>query len=328
MQRGIGNRDTAHKDRLQTRNRRDHTRAADLKLDALHTRHFFLRGEFMSNGKARRTGHIAKNTLRSQGVDLVDHTVNFKGQTGTTLLGFTIEIQQTLHALHDFTVAAQRHAQAFQPVHHARLGITRQRIARRLGKQGILRLICGRHRTDLTPTIGKKTQRPFGCNPGVQLTQTTCGRITRIHKYFLATLGLVLVQALKVRPVHQNLASHFQHGGQLCRIATQAQRNGFDGADIAGDVLARGAITTRRCLYQQTLLITQADRQAVKLVFSQIIDPAIQAHYPGFDQSIGDTLVESLHFLVIKGIAQGQHGNSVLNRVKAVQRRCTHALRG
>jgi hypothetical protein len=51
---------------------------------------------------------------------------------------------------------------------------------------------------DITPSIRKKTQGPLRRNPGIKLSQTTRGRIARIHKYFFVPFRLRFVQALKI----------------------------------------------------------------------------------------------------------------------------------
>jgi hypothetical protein len=76
VQRGVGDRDAAHKHGRKPRHRRDLARAAHLHIDAIDARGHFLRRVFVRYGPARLAGLEAQVTLQLQRVDLVNHAVD------------------------------------------------------------------------------------------------------------------------------------------------------------------------------------------------------------------------------------------------------------
>jgi hypothetical protein len=66
---------------------------------------------------------------------------------------------------------------------------------------------------DGTNPVGKKTQGPLRGDCRIELTQATGRSVARIDKFPLAQFQLALIQALKIRPEHQNFTTNLKHLG-------------------------------------------------------------------------------------------------------------------
>ena len=82
MQGGIAHRDAADEHRRQPRHRRHGAGAADLELDRLDHRQFFLRRKLVRNRPARCARDETKRLLVSDTVDLEHHAVDVIGERG------------------------------------------------------------------------------------------------------------------------------------------------------------------------------------------------------------------------------------------------------
>ena len=125
---------------------------------------------------------------------------------------------------------------------------------------------------------------------------------------------------LKIRTLHQHFTAHFQDFGQI--LTQQPQRNRAYGAHIRGHILARFTIATGRCLHQNTLLITQINRQPIEFDFHRIFN-GYTVRNP---QTIAHPCIKGLHFARAKGIGQRQHRHGMTNFVKLRQRRTADTL--
>ena len=81
MQRRVADRGAAHEHRLQLGHRRQLAGAADLDLDAQHSRHLLLRRVLVRHCPTRLARLEAEASLQRAVVDLVDHAVDVERQT-------------------------------------------------------------------------------------------------------------------------------------------------------------------------------------------------------------------------------------------------------
>ena len=122
---------------------------------------------------------------------------------------------------------------------------------------------------DRTNAVGEEFQRPAGGDRRIQLTDAASRSIAWIDQRLVAARGGSGVVSFQVVAAHVHLAAHFQ---QRWRLATQAQRDLAQRAQVLRNVLAGGAVATRRTAHQQAVLVAQADRQAIELQFGGIFD--------------------------------------------------------
>ena len=94
VQRGVGDRHPAHKHRRQPRHGGEFAGAPHLHVDTQHGGDLLLRGVFVGHGPARLTRDEAKLVLLRQAVDLVDHTVDVKGQLVPRCTDFSVKRYQ------------------------------------------------------------------------------------------------------------------------------------------------------------------------------------------------------------------------------------------
>ena len=316
MQRGVGDRDTAHKHRSQLGHGREFARAAYLHVNGQHGGHLFLRRVFVGHGPARLTGHKAQAGLQHQVVDLVNHAVDVIGQGVTLGRDALVKSHEACRALHTRRLLGHRKAPGLELHQHVVMA-------------GPLRATFGGW-GDVAQPVGKKAQGALGGNARIELAHRASGGIAGVDKGLLAlgacsdALALALIQRLKVIPAHIDLAAHFQHSG---RIGRQTQRDLANGADVGGDLFARFAVTPGGGLHQHTALVAQAHGQAVKFQFAHIGHGRVGIAQA---QLFADAGVKSLGpagFGVGFG-ADAEHGHAVRDLRKSVQHRPAHPLGG
>ncbi len=124
-----------------------------------------------------------------------------------------------------------------------------------------LELGSGEGLADLAPGVGEELERTRGGDARVELAQRAGGEVARIGEGRLAGLGLAGVERAKIGVAHIDLSARLEDFGR----AGQAVRDGVDGADIGGDVLALVAVAPRRRLDELAVLVAQAAREPVDL---------------------------------------------------------------
>jgi len=107
----------------------------------------------------------------------------------------------------------------------------------------------------------------------VQLAQTACCCITRIHKGFLPRSDLTLIERFKVFAVHDHFATHFEN---LWVVAFKTQRNRLNGLHVSRDIFPLSAIATRCATYENPLFVAQIHRKSVKLQFAIVFHGGIR----------------------------------------------------
>ena len=251
MQGRIGHRDAADKHRLKPRNRRDSPGASDLHLNGFDYGQLFLGRELVRHRPARLPGAKAQLPLPVQPVDLVHHAINVEGKRIAFGGNRVVKGDQARRSLRHPPLAADRQAESGQGVQQPTLG---------RGQFPAL---------NFAQTISEKGERPFGRLGRIELANAARRAVAGIDQRRQSGGALPGVVAFKVGMAHVRLAAHFQH---FRRGALQAQRHGLDGSHILRHVFAGLAITSGRGLGQPPALITQANRQTIKLEFAAVFD--------------------------------------------------------
>ena len=132
---------------------------------------------------------------------------------------------------------------------------------------------------------------------------------------------LAVVEGLELVAAHINLGAHFENVG--C-IGGKGGGNIGNGAEIGGDVLAGGAVTSRRPLHEGAFLVAQGDREAIDLRLAH------QFHGFAFieSQKTPDALDEGGDVGFVEGVVEREHGFGMGDLGEAGGRFGAHALRG
>jgi hypothetical protein len=132
---------------------------------------------------------------------------------------------------------------------------------------------------DAADAVDDGVQGAGGGDPGVLLPQRAGRRVARVGEGGLARVQQRLVQLGERRDRHEHLAAHLQDG----RVAGpgQASRDGGDGPDVRGDVLARPPVAPGGRLDQRAVPVHQVDGQPVDLQLAQVRADRGLARQPG-----------------------------------------------
>ena len=150
--------------------------------------------------------------------------------------------------------------------------------------------------------VGKECQRPRRRDAGVELAQRTRRRVAWIGEFLFSMRALPAVELLEIGFQHQHFAPHLEPRGWM--RPAQPERNRADGAQVGGDVLAGVAVAARRAGRQDAVLVSEADRKAVKLGLDRIL------HVLRL-QCFAHSAVESNDRVVLERIVERQHRRSV-----------------
>src|SRR5262249_7390506 len=89
------------------------------------------------------------------------------------------------------------------------------------------------------------------------------GGVARVRGQAELRLTLTPVQFFERRQRHEDLAPHFDQGGNTLSLETLGHV--LDGAKVFGDVFSGDAIAARRAPYEPSILVLQGDREPVHL---------------------------------------------------------------
>ena len=196
--------------------------------------------------------NVAELFLQGQAIYLIDNTVDIKRELITQLSDSLMVSNQPLGTNHGSAFFIDRNACVFQRFQNVCMGVP-----------------CGGLTGSLTQSVSKKRQGPLTRDKGVKLSQTAGSGIARIDKGFFATLALLLIQLLKIITSHIDFATNLQNGWRM--ICAKPKWNGPYCAYILRHIFTNFAISACRRSYQHTLLITQADGQAIKFKLTRIL---------------------------------------------------------
>ena len=106
---------------------------------------------------------------------------------------------------------------------------------------------------DLPECVEKRVKRPRCSESRIELPQASRCRIARIDERLFAAFQGLLVERYEPRTRHEYLATNLEHCRR--RAAAQTQRDGADGADVVGYVLARRAVAARGAEHELAMLV-------------------------------------------------------------------------
>ncbi len=115
--------------------------------------------------------------------------------------------------------------------------------------------------------VGEEVEPARGGDRRVELAHRACGGIARVGERLLAGREEARVERLELGPQHECLATDGDpaHGAAAGPRAGEAQRDGAEGAQVLGHVLAGLAIAAGGAAREQAALVHQLDREPVKL---------------------------------------------------------------
>ena len=150
----------------------------------------------------------------------------------------------------------------------------------------------------------------------VELAQRAGGEIARIGEGRLAGLRLAGVERGEVGKAHIDLAAGLENS----RRAGQAARDGLDGADVGGDVLALVAVAPRRRLDELAVLVAEGAGEAVDLGLGGHGEGSVVAK----PEETSDPGAKLLDLLVGEDVAERQHRHGVADLGEFLGRRRAH----
>ena len=148
--------------------------------------------------------------------------------------------------------------------------------------------------------------------------ERTAGSVAGIGEERLAGLLALRVEALEGAPRHQHLAAYLELSGP---VAAGRELEGYAayGAHVGSHVVALHAVAPGHGPHQPSVLVVEADAEAVELQFA--------AHHEGCShQSLAHALPEVGHLLAVVCVAEREHGPDVQNGLELVGQVAADAL--
>ena len=171
--------------------------------------------------------------------------------------------------------------------------------------------------------VAPHREAPAGGDRGILLADGAGRGVPRVRVSGLA-LGLeLLVERREGRAGHVHLAPGFER--VTGRIGAQGERDGADGPQVGGDVLAGVAIAPGRAARERSTLVAEADRQAVDLQLADVGHARIGI---GQAQALAHPGVELAQLVGAEGVAQREHRDRVPDLGEAGRWRRPHPLGG
>ncbi|MNZ54724.1 hypothetical protein D3C78_726350 [compost metagenome] len=309
VQGGVGHGDASHLHRSQARHRGHRTGATDLELDVEQLGQLLLGGKLVGDGPAWLAGAKAQLALPVEAVDLEHHAVDLVGQAVALGADRPVVAQRLLDATGQLQFVTDRQPPALEGLENAGVGIRQLTL-------------------ELTDTVGTELQRATGGHLRIELAQAAGGGIARIGEGLAAGLDGPRIQRLEAGARHEHLAAHLQHARPA--LAVQAQGDVAHGAHIAADVLTGTAVATGGATHQHTVLVEQADRQAVELGLAGVFHQGAGAEQVAGRQQLAQPLayptVEVAQVVFREGVAEAEHGNLVAHLAERTERLGADAL--
>ena len=259
MQRSPADGDSAQRNRLQQRHRRQRPGAAHLHLNLMNPCHRLARGVLVGNGPSRSLRRGAHLRLQGDGVHLDHHAVNLIGQR--LALGFPLLAE--LQGLLDIPAVPPVgiHLEAQRRKSSQRLPVLRKRRA------------CIDQQA-----VAEEVQAALGHDARLQHADGTGGGVAGIGK-LRQTLPLSLrVDPLERLAAEDHLAAHFQvrpQFGLRQSRAIQRKRQRADRARILRHLLSHRSVASRDGPAQQDPLVEDRHAHAVHLQLGDILHPVL-----------------------------------------------------
>ena len=303
---GVRDGHAADENGLQARDRRELARAPDLNVDGFADRQSLFGRVLVGAGPAGLASNEAELPLKLKAVHLVDDAVDVEGQRVPDLRHLIMKGRERCRPLDPSASVRNRESERRKSVENFRLR----------GREFAAR--------DFTQRIGVKMKRPACGHCRIELAQGPRRRISRIDEGLLPLLCLTAVERLEVVAMHDHLAAHLQHVGE---VALQTKRDRADRARIRGHVLPCTAVAASGGLYENALFITKIRCQTVKLELAVVRHGRILIREPEFAAHAAVECRRTLARKVGLGV-NGKHRHGVHDLCKVASNSTAHAGRG
>ena len=258
VQGGARDRRPGHEHRLHDPERGDPARAPDLDVDVEQARVDLLGRVLVGGRPSRHAGGVSELGLQGPRVELEDDAVDLVDEV-VAVVGVAGDVGLPLGApAHDRVVGGHRQAPAGEQVVPLVL---------------LARQLLPRRRDDGADAVGDHGKGPCGRHGGVLLAQRAGRGVAGVGedlqqgpalRLALDVLGAAgLVEGAEVLHGEVDLAADLQQ--RRVGVPGQDQGHRADGAHVAGDVLADGAVPAGRGPGQHPVLVGQRHGQAVDL---------------------------------------------------------------
>ena len=184
-------------------------------------------------------------------------------------------------------------------------------------RQGVPLIVRGAAALRVADTVDKDVQWAFGGGPGVELSQRACSSVSGVDVGRQAVRLTLGVELAKLWFGEIDLSPDFEQGRGVG--APQSQGYALYRPQVGRHVLSHDAIAACSATYKHTVLVGQPDGEAVVFKLAHHIETA------GF-KHVGHTRVPGDELLVIKGVAQAQHGAAVRDLLKPFSGRAADTL--
>jgi hypothetical protein len=248
VQRRGGDRDSPDEHRLEAGEWRRRPCGTDGHLDVEQRGHLLLGGQLVRDGPARCPGRGPELALVGEIVDLDDDAVEFVVEF-VAASGVLVDVGDDAGDTvgDDAGVVVDRQSQIGEPVEG---GVVRTERWAAL---------------DLAQLIGPERQVAAGSDGGVLLAERSCGGVAGVDVAALARRVGTAVELGEIREAQEDLAADLEH---WWRIGDE-RRDGGDGGDVGGDVLAGAAVTAGGRPHETPVLVADRHGESVELQLAQ-----------------------------------------------------------
>ncbi len=167
--------------------------------------------------------------------------------------------------------------------------------------------------------VENRLQRTLGDECGVKLLQRAGSSVARVLEERFAGFFALRVEFFEIFNSHKCLAANLEASGRMFHV--QLQRDGANGLEIGGDIVARGAVAAGRADRELPVFVANGDRHAVDFRFEDVFDLLV-------GQKLADAGVKLPQFLDAVGVVEGHHGHGVADALEFLQRLAAGALGG
>ncbi len=310
VQRGQPHGDAPHLHRLQHGEGIERTGAPHVDADVEEARLGRAGGELAGDGPPRVAGHRPQGGLHGTIVDLDHHAVDVVGQFRPAFLPRVAAGDHLLQCPDQLHPRVHSEAAVPQPLED--LPLAAERVV-----------------LHVADSVDPQGERSGGGHPRVELPQGPGGGIARIGEGALSGGDALLVETLEGVRGQVHLPAHLQDRRHAVRVGgggMDHQRDGGDGPQVLGDVLAHHAVAARGSLDEAPRLVPERHRQAVDLGLQD--EARLAGVHAGRLQQSSHPAVPGAQLVVVLGVRQGQHGLQMLHAAEGRQRLRSHPLRG
>ena len=119
---------------------------------------------------------------------------------------------------------------------------------------------------DLSRSMRKESQIPSRGDFGIEVLDRPGARVARVHKRIITRFFTLGVDADELLERDVDLTTHLEHIRDV--IALQIERDGSDGADRVGDIIALGAVSSGERSDERSIFIADGECDAIDFGFA------------------------------------------------------------